>query len=183
MRWSALILLAGLVAGCASHIPPSIREAPPGNPALSEARAYPERFQGSTVRWGGTIAGVENTADGTEVEVVARELEGYGRPLEGDRSEGRFIARFPGFLDPMIYSPGRLLTVTGSVTGMEARTIEEYSYRYPVVAAKSHHLWPELPAYRHRYYDPWFYDPWYYDPWYRDPFYRDCWPRPWYRCP
>lgn len=157
------LLLAGwLLAGCASSVPPTIRTAPPGSPELAQARADVERFIGAQVRWGGTIAAVENRSSETWIQVVGRELGSNGRPRESDRSAGRFIARSQGFLDPEIYAKGRLLTVFGTVTGQMTRNIGDYSYQLPVVRVESLHLWEPLPRYRPYYYDPfWYYEPWY----------------------
>lgn len=157
-RW----LLAGAVAalaGCAAQLPPAISEAPPGSPGVAEVRAAPEGHRGAAVRWGGTLAEVRNRAEVTELEIVARPLAGSGRPREGDGSEGRFIARVPGFLDPAIHARGRLITVAGRVAGVRRGTVGEYPYRFPVVEASAHHLWEPLP-------DPPRAAPCWYDPWY-----------------
>lgn len=172
------LLLTALLTGCASHVPQAIREAPPGGPTPAEVRAEPERFTGTTVRWGGTIAEVHNRSDDTEVVVVARELSGEGRPSGSSRSDGRFLARIDGFLDPVLYARDRALTVVGTVRGGERRAVGDYDYLYPVVDARAHYLWQRprpYPRYDHYPYD--YYDPWY-DPWYPGP-YR--WPyRPYY---
>ena len=85
-RWrgpaAALLAVLGL-AGCAS-IPTPIRDAPEQGPSPAEVRAAPQRFAGTVVRWGGVIAGVENRADGSVVEVVSRPLSDDARPEEND---------------------------------------------------------------------------------------------------
>jgi outer membrane lipoprotein len=163
-----LIATLGLAA-CASTLPEPLRQDPPGAPRLDEVRTGPDRFQGSQVRWGGVIASVQNRSDDTLVEVVARPLDGRGRPRETDSTQGRFLARVPGFLDPAVYTAGREITVSGRVAGLEARPVGEYEYPYVRVDADQHHLWAtrETP---HETYPPWWYDPWYpyhpfYSPW------------------
>ena len=162
-----LSLLAALwLAGCASTLPQAIREAPPGAPLLDEVRTDPPRFQGSPVRWGGVIASVSNRAEDTLIEVVARPLERSGRPRETDASQGRFLARVPGFLDPAVYLAGRELTVTGKVAGLTPRPVGEYEYPYVRVEVDLHHLWAVREPAPEPY--PWWYDPWYpYHPFYR----------------
>jgi outer membrane lipoprotein len=175
------MLSAMLLTACASQIPEQIRDAPAEGPTVAEARAGAGRFAGTRVRWGGTIAEVENRESQTWIEVVARDLQDNARPRESDRSQGRFLARFDGFLDPAIYSRGRQITVVGSVDGQKTRTIDQYEYRYPVVKVDSHYLWEPLPEYRYvrdpYYYSPFFYDPFFYDPFWYDPFY---WRRPYH---
>ncbi|WP_295878741.1 Slp family lipoprotein [uncultured Thiohalocapsa sp.] len=171
------------LAGCAAQMPQNLRT-PAAALTPGDARAAPERHLGSTVRWGGTILAVRNTATETDVEILARALDAAGRPEPdaptADAAAGRFIARFNGFLDPAQYPEGRQLTVTGVLAGVETRAVGEYPYRYPVVAATAKHLWPEPTAAADW---PWYPDPWLGPPWpglgpY--PWYRDPWYRPWY---
>jgi outer membrane lipoprotein len=160
-----------LFAGCASPVPEPIRQAPEGQPQPDEVRADAGRFQGATVRWGGVIASVNNRAQDTLIEVVSRPLSRGGRPQLTDVTQGRFLARVPGFLDPAVYAPGREITVTGAVAGVESRAVGDYPYPYVRVDATMHYLWAAREPVRDPYYSPWWYDPWYpyhpfYDPWY-----------------
>ena len=175
-RWRgplALLAGAGLLYGCTSNVPEAIRTAPPRDVAVAEARADPEALSGSEVRWGGVIAAVENARDETRIEVVSRPLDRAGRPESGDRSAGRFLARFQGFLDPAVYAAGRELTVRGTLDGVVSRPIGEFPYRFPVVDVYSHRLWQPLPEPGPYMHDPFWYRPWYSDPWYPYPWYRD----------
>ncbi len=95
-----------------------------------------------TVRWGGTIASVNNTGDdATELQIVSRPLDRRGRPRHVDVSEGRFVARIDGFLDPEIVRAGRDITVTGEVEGMRDGRIGESGYRFPVVRVDDYRYW------------------------------------------
>lgn len=167
-RAVGLLVAAVLLGACASNVPAPIREAPPAQPQPDEARAEVSRYDGSTVRWGGVIAAVSNRPEDTLIEVVARPLGSSGRPRETDATQGRFLARVPGFLDPAVYAPGREITVTGRVAGLEPRPVGEYPYPYVRVDVDSHHLWAvREPVRDPYYYSPWWYDPWYpYHPWY-----------------
>jgi outer membrane lipoprotein len=168
-RLAVVMLSAALMTACA-QIPEQIRDVPPGAPTVSEVRANAGRFNGARVRWGGTIAGVNNREEQTTIEVVARALLENARPSDSDRSQGRFLARFQGFLDPAIYSKGREITVVGTIAGQQMQAIDEYEYRYPVVEADSHYLWEPLPEYDTTP-DPYLYSPLYYDPFFYDPFF------------
>lgn len=168
LRLNMLLLLAATAVGCASNVPAPIRQETPAAPRVAEVRGDPERFVGSEVRWGGVIVLTRNEAEVSVVEVVERSLDGSGRPKLSDRSEGRFLARVPGFLEPTIYAQGREITVVGRLAEPRSGTIGESPYLYPVVDAQTYHLWPERPSPD---YDPFWYDPWY--PWY--PYY----PYPW----
>ncbi len=153
-----------LLVGCATNVPEAIRKPAPGDLTVAEARTQPSAHVGRQVRWGGTIAAVENHKTETWLEVVSRELDNNARPRETDRSAGRFLVRADGFLDPAVYAKGRQVTVSGTVEGGKTRPIGEFSYHYPVVKARAVHLWEPLPELRrdYRYHDP-FWSPWY--PW------------------
>lgn len=161
MRILLLLLLSALLTACASTIPATIREAPPDKLSVGEAHAG-RGATGARVRWGGTIAKVENHATETWLEIVSRPLESNGRPQRTDQTDGRFIAKVNGFLDPDVYKNGRQVTVTGAFDGRIERAIGEHTYNFPIIAATQVYLWPqERPMAA---YDPW-YDPWY-SPWY-----------------
>jgi len=157
-RMTYLLLLSTLLGACASQVPRPIREAPLG-PTLEMVRGHVQQYIGTDVRWGGSIVKVENRPAETVLEIVARPLQDYGRPAEEGESSGRFLARYSGFLDPMIYTKGRSVTVVGKIAGEEQRPIDKYTYGFPVVAIENYYLWeplPSMPAYQ----PPYFYDPW-----------------------
>ncbi|WP_162549531.1 Slp/YeaY family lipoprotein [Halorhodospira halochloris] len=166
----ALIILFGLVgllAGCASPVPEQLRSAPDDAPTLTQVRDAPQEYQGKRVRWGGAIADVHNKPDYTEIEIVERPLGRHGRPQDRDETQGRFMFRVDGFLEPTTYSPGRYITVLGEVAGEREGRIDEHEYTYPVVEAEDYHLWAELSEpsatrgvfYGHCYGDRWYCDP------------------------
>ena len=172
LRVPGMLTAALWLAACATGVPAPIREAPPDQPQPDEVRAEVSRFEGSTVRWGGVIASVSNRAEDTLIEMVSRPLGSSGRPRETDFTDGRFLARVPGFLDPAVYAPGREMTVSGTVAGLESRPVGEYPYPYVRVDVALHHLWTVREPVRDPYRSPWWYDPWYpyhpaYGPWRR----------------
>lgn len=172
-RW--LLLASLLLAGCSSHIPQNIRQAPPNDPSIGQVRDSALQNQIWQVRWGGEILETENRENETRFTVLARPLTGGGEPQDSDTSEGRFIAIVPVFLDPKVYKPGRELTVSGTLQRTEQHKVGEFPYDYPVIEADSYYLWPERIS-RPYYGYPWWYDPWYYDPWYYRPWYRPYYP-------
>jgi len=169
-RYKQLTGLIGaslIMAGCTSNIPLSIQNSPPENPGVESVRANTTDYVKRPVRWGGSIAKIENKQTETWVEIVEKELRRGGQPLTTDKSQGRFIARIQGFLDPEIYDKGRQLTVSGVLEQAVTRPIGDFTYLYPVVNVETFYLWEkESDA---GLYDPapyWFYRSWYYDPWY-----------------
>lgn len=173
VRFVCLVPVLAFISGCASQIPLVIREAPPDNPTVQQVRNYPEQYQGRAVRWGGTIASVENKEDATWIEVVATELDHYGRPKDTDQSPGRFLVRIDGFLDPQIYRLGRSITVYGKVESRTERRIDEYPYTYPLLRGLSYYLWREYPDWEYAYTYPGrthYFPRYYFSPYYRNYF-------------
>ena len=175
MKTGLLLMICMLLAACASKPPAAISKVPADNPSLTRVRMDIDAYLGAELRWGGEIARVENRADSTWIEIVRKPLRDNGRPIAGGKSDGRFIASFDKFLDPVVYEIGRSLTVVGAIEGKVNREIGEYDYLFPLVAAEGSFLWtsPEpMPA--SAYPPPWYYyDPWYY-PW---PYYYHRHPR------
>lgn len=163
-----LLFFAILLSGCAG-IPEPIRRAPAGDLTLDEVRLEPEDYLGRAVRWGGEIVSVDNSERESWVVVVARRLGFSGRPKDGDRSSGRFLARFEGFVEPATFKAGREITVSGRLEAPQTRLVGAYPYLYPVVGVEVSQLWQPLPKYppsyrRYPFYDPW-YDPWFHPYW------------------
>lgn len=149
-----LPVLVWAVAGCTGSAPAAVDR----SPEVAEVRAAPDRFEGAEVRWGGAVASVRNLPAETRIEVVSRVLNGSGRPVSTPRGGSRFIALVEGFLDPAIYTPGRLVTFQGVVIG--SRHAQGDSVLYPVVDVRAHVLWERVPGAPSEYYDPfWYYEP------------------------
>lgn len=165
----AALMLCVLALSACTTIPREVRDSPPESPSLMAVRENPTTYAGQEVRWGGTIVRTTNKDDLTEIEIVARRLLSNTRPADTDQTEGRFIARFGGFLDPQIYAADRDITVVGTVDGLKLSTVGEADYNFPVVRVSSHYLWREVrePSYPYRPYDPWYPYPYpYYHPFY-----------------
>lgn len=155
---SAFMLI--MLGGCASNIPLEIRQdITDKNISVKAASENFDLNQGEPVRWGGTIVNVENNVTDTWIEITGKKLGSYGQPLETDQTQGRFIARIEGFLDPAIYKVDRGITVYGKVESRVVRQIDDYPYTYPLINAQSHYLWSESERYRYYGYP---YYPYYY---------------------
>jgi outer membrane lipoprotein len=165
VRWFFPVFALLWFTGCASKLPSAISQPPEQPVSVRQVQGKPDQYRSRTVRWGGEILEVQNRSEHTDVLVLGRALKKSGEPREEGEVEGRFIARFSGFLDPGQLPKGRLLTVSGPVIGVEERKVGEYPYRYPVVQVVAWHLWPK-PQPRYYYRDPW----WPYYPWYPYPY-------------
>ena len=143
-----------LIGSCAPFPQETMREVEK-DIALGDVLKDPGLFKGKVVLWGGVIIETVNRPDVTLIIVRQTELDFQKQPKDLDKSAGRFIVRYKGFLDPAIYSKDRELTVSGAIAGKEERVIGEHRYVYPVIDARDIRLWEK------RLEVPYYYDPWY----------------------
>ena len=165
---NTILITLAILSGCASKPPAAISKVPVDNPSLASVRMDIDGFMGAEVRWGGVITKVENKSSQTWIELVRRKLSENGKPRSNDRSDGRFIASFEGFIDPLVYKVGRPLTVVGTIEGKTRLPIGEYDYLFPIVAVEGSSLWKAESRTRDPYYYPppyWHYDLRYYHHW------------------
>ncbi len=136
-------LLLG-VAAC-STVPESVQVPPDTNLVTYKAYAMaPESNEGAVARWGGVVAHIENQAESTMLEVVHYPLRSYGRPIIKRESIGRFRVYIDGFLDPMVYQKGRMMTFAGELAGVEDGLVGEHQYRFPTLKAGGYYLWEDI---------------------------------------
>jgi outer membrane lipoprotein len=106
------------------------------------AIAEPQYATDRQVLWGGVILAVTNLAHSTLVEMQAYPLGYREKPQPDEAPLGRFLLEQKGFLEPTVYTGGRLLTVAGTITRIDTGKVGESEQAYPVVEAKQLHLWP-----------------------------------------
>jgi len=121
MRWLHFTLFLLALNGCASKLPSAISEPPAEPVSVQEVQKQPQAYLSRKVRWGGEVIEVENDQEHSDVLVLGRELKKKGEPRENGAVDGRFIARFGGFMDPAELAEGSRITVSGPVIGLETR--------------------------------------------------------------
>lgn len=156
-----ILILLILIASCAPF-PKEVTQDVTEDITFAEVLKTPDAFKGRTVIWGGVIVETLPRADETLVIVRQTALDLSKQPKDLDKSEGRFLVRYKGFLDPAIYAKDRELTIVGTISGRDERAVGEYRYRYPVLDARALRLWEKRDPYY--YHDPWTWDPLFY-PW------------------
>jgi outer membrane lipoprotein len=152
-----IAILFLLVASCAPFSQEVMQEVKK-DIEFSDAIKDPEAFKGESVIWGGVIIETIARPGDTLILVRQTELDFQKQPKDPDKSAGRFIVRYTGFLDPAIYSKDREITVVGTIAGKEDRPVGERRYSYPVVDVRDLRLWEK------RMDAPYYYDPWYWGP-------------------
>lgn len=168
--YSAGIAVSIMLSACSSHIPPEIKQPLEGSPDVTQVQQKVDAYQSQKVRWGGIILQTDNKQDASELTIVALPLSDNGEPQGSDKSQGRFIAVINEFIEPLVYSPDRKITITGHILRTETRNIGEFAYEYPVVEVEHYYLWPAEPEQTYIDYPPYlWYDPYY--PWHHPYYY------------
>ena len=168
---SAILLgLAFFASGCAPVISKGLRAQIDEEILFEEVIQDPEAYQGKMVLWAGVIIGAKNRKEGTLIEVLQKPADMVGRPKDVDRSGGRFLALYDGYLDIAIYAQGREVTVAGEIKGKRTLPLDEIEYAYPLISVKEIHLWSLESKERVYPYPYWHYYPWwwyypYWGPW------------------
>ena len=137
--WAMAFLF--ILNSCAQTISKEVRDQVDPAATFKAVLQDPDSYKGKTVLWGGKIIQTRNTQDTTWIELLQQPLAHNDRPILGGASEGRFLIRHEGFLDPAVYGRGRELTLVGEVRGRETRQEDEIDYSYPVVSDKQLVLW------------------------------------------
>lgn len=106
-----------------------------------EVAQAPGKFSGNAVVWGGRIVQVRVFADHSEIELLAYPLDSSQRPKANDSGSGRFIAVMPGYVEPLDYPTGSLMTIDGKLNGSRAGKVGEADYVFPLVAVGQSHVW------------------------------------------
>ncbi len=163
-------------SGCAPGIPKDVLSNVDKSITFSMLMSDPSAHKGKTVLAGGAIVGSTNESSGyTQLEVMQLPLDSDYEPEKGDRSEGRFIVLYKGYLETQIFGPGRLVTVVGTVDESKKGTVGSMTYSFPVIESTYIKLWPvprnPVPVYSvglgfdYGPFPPWWYYP-YGPPWY-----------------
>lgn len=107
-----------------------------------DVAAQPGTYTATGVIWGGLIVATRNLNQYTEIEVLGYPLDSRQRPLTRRTPQGRFLVHQAGYLEQASHAPGRLITVTGTLSENVKGAVGEAPYTYPLVQARALHLWP-----------------------------------------
>ena len=133
------LLALALVACAPAPIYKNTTNAITATPA--QVAQSPERYTGNSLIWGGRVVAVNNLADHSETELLAYPLDSSQRPKANDSGNGRFIAVMPGFVEPLNYPQGALMTLSGTLDGSRSGKVGEASYVFPLVTVNESHVW------------------------------------------
>ncbi|MES2405385.1 MAG: Slp family lipoprotein [Pseudomonadota bacterium] len=138
-----ILLALSVPTALAACAPAPIYKAGPSsvNATPQQVATSPANFQNLQVVWGGSIISVHNLADHSEIEILAYPLDASQRPRLKEPAIGRFIAIAPGFVEPMNYPPGSLVTLHGTLDGARSGEVGRAGYTYALVRSDAMHRW------------------------------------------
>ena len=135
------VLFALALAGCASSpefdLHDVVSDLPP-----TRAAQEPTIHENKRVVWGGVIVATTNLKDTTQLEVLAYPLDSDMWPRQSNPPLGRFLAVHPGYLEPVDFAAGRVVSMVGTLAGTREGVIGEMRYTYPLLNIDQLHLWP-----------------------------------------
>ena len=136
---TALTISLFMLSACS----PSMQREPLGDRLLPlrTAAELPAEVRGQRVEWGGVLVDSRNLHEHSELEILAYPLSNSGRPDLEARPRGRFLALKKGYLETVEYAAGRLVTVSGSLSGIRQGTVGEAHHRFPLVEITHITLW------------------------------------------
>jgi outer membrane lipoprotein len=145
---TSIVALAMLVGGCAI-VPEQIEVSNEESLISFESIINGSKTgQGEKARWGGEIVSVENKEDYSEIEILQYPSNHNGKPRTSLDSAGRFKVQVSGFIDPLVFEKGRLITFLGQLGDPAEGIIGEQAYVYPVLLASGYYMWKETEEYQ-----------------------------------
>lgn len=129
-------LLMTILCGCAHVMSEQGLKQVDQSIEFPELKKKPEQYAGKRVLLGGVISGTRSSGDVLMLEVIQLDLLKNGIPDELSHSGGRFMVISSELVDPVIYRPGKLVTMIGEVKGVVVQKLESVDYPYPLVSVR-----------------------------------------------
>ncbi|WP_348757668.1 Slp family lipoprotein [Candidatus Methylocalor cossyra] len=148
-RWSLALLLLGLsqLSGCATALSGDTLRLVARDVSPKAVLDHPQQFVGRVILVTGPILRAENRADGTLLEVLGYPPTSRGFPDTSEPALGRFLLRYPGYLDTLIYQRGRYVAAAGRVVGEQLEQTGAVQHPQPLLQTLELTLLPERPRY------------------------------------
>jgi outer membrane lipoprotein len=144
---AACLLLLTQLAGCASALSRETMQQVSPNVSARDVLDHPERFIGQTILVAGHVLRTENRKEGTLLEILGYPTTSRAYPDTSEPALGRFMLLHPGYLDALIFQPGRQVVAAGRIIGQRPVTIGETVHPEPLLQSVELKLLPEYPTY------------------------------------
>lgn len=135
------VILSLILSGCTSVLSNRIVQEADGKITFTDLLKQPERYRGAVVILGGQIVETVVKEGETWVQVLELPLGAQHRPDITAPPQGRFIAIYKGFADPLLYEKGRKITLAGEIQGGKTLMLNNAWYHFPVLLERESYLW------------------------------------------
>lgn len=134
MALAALLASLGTaVSGCATALSKTAMQQVTPGVSLAGVLDEPDRYSGATVLVAGNVIRTENRKDGTLLEILAYPTTDRGYADTSEPALGRVMLLHPGYLDALVFRPGRQVVAAGRVIGHRPVTIGEVLLNEPLL--------------------------------------------------
>ena len=140
-RLPLAILAACLLAGCIHPLASGTRAKLDPAPDYAAVSANPQHYVGRSLLLGGSIAGVNNSKEGSLLEILRWDVNRWGEPLALSEQGDRFLVQTREPLDDRLYSRGRLVTLGATLRGTATIVINDREEQVPLFDLLEMHLW------------------------------------------
>ena len=142
IRHYIVVFMVAALSACTTTPPYSEEMLRAVNLTMTPEQAVQEKARDVRVMWGGVIIKAANTSDHTDFTVLFYPLDNAQRPDLNQKPRSRFLVRYPGYLETMVYAPGREVTILGALQGSEEGKVGDAAYTFSVLKADKVYLWP-----------------------------------------
>ena len=139
-----VIGIALVLQGCTYAISSDLAKQADKTISFDNLLADPDEYKGKLLILGGIITQTTAVKQGTLIEVRQQKLDYWGKPQRTKKTGGQFLVFYHGYLDTLMYSPGRDITVAGEVQGTRSPALGDRQYDYPIILSKELKLWPRV---------------------------------------
>ena len=112
-----LLIVTLLLAAACTSLTPEVREQVTPGLDFAAVQTAPASHIGQSLMLGGAVVEVRDEEGGSVLQLLRWDLNRWGEPLALAESGDRFLVHSRDPLDAELYTPGRLVTLVGTVNG------------------------------------------------------------------
>ncbi|MBW2519330.1 MAG: Slp family lipoprotein [Deltaproteobacteria bacterium] len=140
LRFLHFAILITILVHC-SPIPESALQKVDRTTTIAMVDEAPTAFLNHNLLVGGVIIDHEFSDRGSVLELEQWQITSWGEPISYHSDARRFFVKSNQTLDPTIYQPGKIVTLTGRVTGSDMRRTQQIPDRYSMLTLDEIHIW------------------------------------------
>lgn len=132
------------MSSCSHAFKESLRKTAEDDIPFTSVQSNIDRDTGAVFIWGGVIVNAVISDTINYLEIVQTPLNKYGKIINPEYSEGRFVLYSPAGFGRDEYHEGRLISVLGFLIRGVDSSVDGQPYTYPVMEAIEIRLWGDM---------------------------------------